>query len=185
MFKLRAVASAYVITHAGSSRKNFCLCGCSTKRQCHVYCCIPCFRTFVCMRAHTCYFTQSCRLDGGQSHSKFVQVLLAARSLHRIYAVSTQTYKLAMATVNEHCLIIREYRATKASVTRRSRAVRYVRSAACQAGVSFETSLMRYETHYNHVVRTHGATIIVIDSFLLGVLQSNYGRCHCRQVFAS
>ena len=51
-------------------------------------------------------FAQSCRVDGGQSHNKFVHCLLASRSLHRIYALSTETYKLAMATMNEHCLII-------------------------------------------------------------------------------
>ena len=71
------------------------------------------------------------------------------------------------------------------SVTRRNRAMRYARTAARQAGVSYETTLMRYETHYNHVVTTHGATIIVIESILLRVLQSSYGRGRCRQVFAS
>ena len=62
--------------------------------------------TFVCLRAHKCYDTQSCLLAGGQSHSKYVQVLLASRSLHRMYTVRTQTYKLAVATVNEHRLIM-------------------------------------------------------------------------------
>ena len=63
--------------------------------------------------------------------------------------------------------------------------MRYARSAARQARVPFETSLMRYETQYNHVVPTHGDIIIVIDSILLRVSRSNYGRSRCRQVFAS
>ena len=51
-------------------------------------------------------FAKSCPVDGGQSHNKFVHCVLASRSLHRIYVLSTEAYKLEMATMNEHCLII-------------------------------------------------------------------------------
>ena len=60
--------------------------------------------------------------------------------------------------------------------------MRYVRSAARKGKVSFETSLLRYAPQYNHVVTEHRATSIVLDSIVLHALQSNYGRCHCRQV---
>ena len=67
-------------------------------------------------------------------------------------------------------------------MTTRSRAMRYVRSAARKGMVSSQTSLLRYAPQYNHVVTEHRATSIVLDSIVLHALQSNDGRCHCRQV---
>ena len=62
--------------------------------------------TSVRLRAHECYDTQSCLLAENQSSSNYVQVRVAYRSLHRSWVVITPTYKLAVATVNEHCLIM-------------------------------------------------------------------------------